>query len=171
MRLGLLQRDLRRLLTDPGAQCSTHYAEQLKSSNRLVLLQECILNWRELTIETSCPLTSRMLTVKRTRISKVANLKRGSSPFSEVLARDFLTGLSAHDDPLIASIAQFELALLDLREGHSEPRTIQWKTEPNEVLAVLLFGGSLDEVRPGAYLMTVSPDIPGGFRVDLEMEP
>src|SRR6266436_5959415 len=56
------------------------------------------------------------------------------SPFRETQAPAFLETLSSHSDPLIASVAQFELSLMKVRQGDPRAYTVSWAVEPHTIL-------------------------------------
>jgi hypothetical protein len=56
------------------------------------------------------------------------------SPFQETQTPAFLEFMSCHEDTLIASVAQFEMAMIRVRQGDETPYVVQWSAEPLQLL-------------------------------------
>jgi len=70
-----------------------------------------------------------------------------------------------HPDNLVASVAQFELALLTVRQGDPRTHVIRWDIEPHAMLTSLARGIPLvEDSQKGAYEIVVSRDIPSLFQ-------
>jgi hypothetical protein len=74
--------------------------------------------------------------------------------------------LSAHDDALIASVAQFELALMKVRQGDSSSYTVSWNVEPHSILNSVAKDLPLDDCVPkGQYQILISRELPSLFQI------
>ena len=60
------------------------------------------------------------------------------SPFRETQALGFPEALTDHSDRLIRSVAQFELALLKVRQGDAATYVIPWNLDPYTILNSLV---------------------------------
>jgi hypothetical protein len=88
------------------------------------------------------------------------------SPFRETQAPTFLAMLANHDDCLIASVAQFEFALLRVRQGDPDSYVIPWNVDPHNILHSLATDVGLeDEVPRGAFKTIVSRNLPYQFEI------
>jgi hypothetical protein len=151
------------------------YIRRLAGSTHLSLVREIAGWWRGVAIETNCPLTTAVL--RRPGVFDEAVRRFTSrpdvSPFYEQQAGLFLEEMSRHDDPLIASVASFERAVLDVRVfGQGGRQVVEWEHDPYAVLASLTLGTPLDEERcRGRYRTVISPDLPGIFRVEEMVQP
>ncbi|HJY30433.1 MAG TPA: hypothetical protein VJ306_20540 [Pyrinomonadaceae bacterium] len=89
------------------------------------------------------------------------------SPFRETQPPDFLEALISHDDPLLAAIAQFELALWKVRQGDPASYKVSWSVEPHSILNDLAKDRQIDEesVPKGDYEILISRDLPFLFQI------
>ena len=139
------------------------WLEQLASSRELDLVREIALWWRRFQIESLCRYTSRLL--KRLgcferEVEKYFEAN-ATSPFIEQIAPAFLESLRAHPDPLLRSVAQFELACIRLREPSPQRFRIVWDRDPNLALAALDSFALLPAPDGFEYVMQVDAAIPG----------
>src|SRR5207245_365393 len=90
------------------------------------------------------------------------------SPFIEKLGETFLEEMSHHTDTLISSMAQFERALLKVKQGDRTQYIVEWEYDPYRLLQGVMRNTPLDEacIR-GSYRTIISGDTPGLFRVIL----
>jgi hypothetical protein len=170
MELATLQRELLGLIkfSHKPAEDDDPYILAVASSKHLEMVQEIILWWRAYSLERYCIFTSTVL--KRLGIfedavrSFIATHKL--SPFIQKLGPSFLDAMSSHEIPLVASVAQFEHALISVKSGESTVYEITWDCEPNQVISSLLNSTTLDvEALAGDYKMVVSREFLELFRV------
>ncbi|HLK90383.1 MAG TPA: hypothetical protein VKZ18_10840 [Polyangia bacterium] len=125
-----------------------------------------IFLWRVYVLERTCALTFTLLRQRGRLASTIGGFIAGTniSPFRETQAPAFLETLSASDDPLVASVARFELALMLVREADARSYTIEWNVDPHSVLDSLARNLPLDEAAPrGTYQTLVSRELPSHF--------
>src|SRR3954452_1536731 len=112
------------------------YFHKVSQSRDLEEARGNILLWRVYVLERACVLTFSLL--KQRELLKPALdafiAQYNISPFRETQPPDFLEALSTHDDPLVASVAQFELSLWKVRQGDSASYTVYWSIEPHSIL-------------------------------------
>lgn len=148
------------------------YIQRVAQSKHLQEAQTNIFLWRVYVLERTCALTFRLL--KRLNLLQEAIgafiMEHNISPFRETQAPAFLESLSNHSDRLIASVSQFELALLRVRQGDPGCYVVPCTVEPYEVLYSLANDIPLQEKAPeGAYKIVVSRDFPFEFVVVREV--
>jgi len=144
------------------------YIQQVAQSRELVEARRNIFLWRLWVLERTCVLTFNLLK-QRSLLEGLLSAfmaQHNISPFRETQAPAFLEYLSRHQDSLIASVAQFELALLNVREGDPGAYIVAWNVEPHGVLARLARDLPLDAQPPaGAYEIHISGELPGHFQI------
>ena len=144
------------------------HLRSIADSVNLQVTQEVIVEWRELSIEHYCHLTSSALKqfgLFHKEIQSYISI-HGFSPYVEELGNHFLTVLEAHDLELIACIAGFERALINTQHGMCDQVTLKWRHNPYAVLTAIMKGTDLKALQPtGAYQIHVAKDLPGLFRV------
>lgn len=127
-----------------------------------------ILLWRIYVLERTCPLTVTLLR-RRNLLEKTVNsfiARNNISPFRETQAPAFLEDLNAHRDSLIASVSQFELALMKVRQGDSRPYVVSWDVEPIGILNSLALDAPFDgKIPEGLFQILVSREVPGQFQI------
>lgn len=170
MKLAALQRELLALikLSHKPAADADPYILLVASSKHLEMVQEIITWWRAFGLERYCVLTSTLLK----RLGIFEDAVRGFiathtlSPFIQKLGPSFLDAMSNCDISLVASVAQFEHALIKAKLGDSSVYTISWDYEPTQVINSLLESTALD-VRSIAhrYETIVSRDFAELFQV------
>jgi hypothetical protein len=162
--LAQLQRGLLSLLkARPIAAPTDTYFERVAASNELSLAREIALWWRAYSLETYCVFTSTLL--KRfglfDKVIEAFFCSAATSPFIEQLSQDFLMWVSGHRDPLVASIASFERALLRVKRGDSRVYQLEWNRNPESLMSAILQGRELPRVETDrVYRMTISASIP-----------
>ena len=78
----------------------------------------------------------------------------------------FLSGLEAHENEIIACLARFERALMDVYEGVRDSATVRWRHDPHAVLEAVTRGAGLCEVGPsGEYETRVDSTLSGLFEI------
>jgi hypothetical protein len=139
------------------------YLRCVANSHGLAVLREIAIWWRALQLEARCRFTSRLL--KRLGIfhKLVEDYFDNNAipPFVEDLSRDFLSLLSAHTDPLVLSVSQFERGFLEARAGSAEAFEVLWDRHPDIVLRALEEGTEI----PGpeierVYCMRIDRNLP-----------
>jgi hypothetical protein len=162
MNIAQHQRDLFRLVTlgDDRIGADDPYIKAVAQSPQLEMLREVILSWREFDVERSCVLTSallRRLGIFKELVREFAS--RGPiSPFVEKLGEAFLEGVSAYGNPVVASMARFELAILKVKHGDSSEYSVDWPCDPRPVLNGEAAG---ENGGPLGYRTVISVRIPG----------
>jgi hypothetical protein len=170
MSLAIQQRKLLGLLrsTYDATADDDPYIRTVAGSADLLEARRNILLWRVYVLERMCPLTFELLKLRgllETTIDAFVS-QRNISPFRETQAPDFLEMLGSYTDDLVASVAQFELALTRVRDGVSEEYVIPWKVEPHSILNSLARKTPLEDGVPtGDYRIVVSRDLPSLFEI------
>ncbi len=171
MTLAAQQRKLLGLLrsTYDGGADADSYIRTVSASADLLEARRNILLWRIYVLERMCPLTFALLRF-RGQLGDLVDAfirQRNISPFRETQAPEFLDMLSTHPDHLVASLAQFEGAVMRVRAGASGPYAIAWKLDPHSVLLSLANKLPIDEhVAEGEWLIVVSRQESGLFRIE-----
>jgi hypothetical protein len=97
------------------------YVAAAAASAGLEVMRDIVRGWRRLRLDRHCRLTAAMLKRTRRYAGVLHELERGPvSPYIEAAAESFLDAARACGDPLVASVAEFERALL---RGGAERRT------------------------------------------------
>jgi hypothetical protein len=144
------------------------YIQTVAQSKDLREARRNIFLWRLWVLERTCVLTFNLLKrrniLEETLLAFVA--QKNISPFRETQAPAFLEFMSGHPDSLIASVAQFELALTKVRQGDPGAYVVPWNVEPYTTLNSLARDLPLpDRIPPGAYEIHVSCDLPAQFQI------
>jgi hypothetical protein len=159
MTLATRQRQLLGLLkgNDDDSFESEPYIRAIAQSKNLEVTREIILWWRLSSLERYCVLTSQLLKQRKLFESLVQNWlsTHKISPFIEELGKAFLESLREHEDSLVASVAQFELALIKVKKGDSNTYVIDWFYEPYSVLNNLLRGEPVNEKKEQVFYQTL----------------
>ncbi len=140
----------------------------IAGSVNLEVTREVILEWRRLSIEHYCHLTSSALKQLGLFQSEIQTFiaSHDFSPYAEELGNDFLMALETHNQELIASLARFERAVIDIQQGTREHVTMKWRYNPYAVLDAVIKGSGLLALQPvSLYEVHVGKDIDGLFRV------
>jgi hypothetical protein len=144
------------------------YIQRVARSKDLEEARGNILLWRVWVLERTAPLTFNLLKRRNLlRETVCAFIKRHNiSPFRETQAPVFLGALSRHHDSLIASVAQFELALLKVKQGDRGAYVVTWDVEPLTILNSLARGLPLeDKVPEGVYEVHISCELASQFEI------
>jgi hypothetical protein len=170
MDLAVHQRKLLGLIRDtyqvhPDDDAYIHgvaHSKDLKEARRNVFM------WRIFVLERTAPLTFTYL--KRRHLLEAALStfiqQENISPFRETQAPAFLEAMGHHTDRLVASVAQFELALMKVKQGAPETHVVTWDIEPHALLKSLVTDLPLEGVpREGNYQIIVSRDVPSHFQI------
>ena len=140
------------------------YLERAAASREIEILREIAVWWRVFQIEAQCHFTSRML--KRLgcfheTVALYFSINR-TSPFVEELSRDFLRWVHLHHDPFVRLVADFELALLEVRAGSSEQFQVRWDRHPDLFFQSLESGAEFPAAETDClYHLILSRDLPG----------
>ena len=157
----------------PGAG-DDFYIQRVARSKDLEEARRNIFLWRIYVLERTCALTFNLLK-RRCLLEETLSAfirEHNISPFRETQAPGFLEALTDHPDSLVASVAQFELALTKVRLGDPGSYTIDWDVEPCGILNSLAKDIPLeDEPDEGAYQSLVSRDLPSRFEIGQLREP
>ena len=146
------------------------YFHRVSQSRDLEEARGNIFLWRVWVLERNCVLTFTLL--KQRNLLKqeldVFIRQHNISPFRETQPPDFLAALGSHDDPLIASVAKFELSLWKVKQGDPASYTVSWPVEPHSILNNLAKNIPIDEesVPKGDYQILISRDLPFMFQID-----
>jgi len=170
MELASHQRKLLGLIksTYEGSNDEDPYIRKVTQSTNLEVIREIAAWWRALNIERYCVLTTSLLKrwgIFEKTVEEFAK-NRGSSRFIERLGPQFLEEMGGHENHLISSVAQFELALIWVKGGDTDEHVIDWQHDPSVVLDKLLRGAPLGKaIGEGHYRTIVSNEEPGLFRI------
>ena len=141
------QRGLLDLVKGRGTVPTEPYLAEVSRSPALAVVRRTALFWREFQIEQQCVWASQLLHrfgCFGDRVAQYFDRNRTSS-YVEELSRDFLRHLAGDDDPLLRSVAQLELAMLEVAAGADETFTIIFDRNPDSVLLALRCNGDLPE--------------------------
>ena len=145
------------------------YIHKVAQSRDLEEGRRNIFLWRVWVLERTAVLTFNLLKRRGLVEEAVGVFMRQSniSPFRETQTPAFLEAMSGHPNSLVASVAQFELALLKVKQGDAGSYVVPWNHgEPLAILNSLAkdvpFEGSVGE---GAYQILISCDLPSQFKV------
>jgi len=144
------------------------YIQAVARSKDLEEAWRNIFLWRVYVLQRSCVLTFRLLKRRQVLDEAVSAFiaQRNISPFRETQGPAFLEMLSGHGDSVIASVAQFELALMKVRNGDSRSYTIAWCVDPNIVLGSLAKDIPFEDFVPeGLYEVVVSREFSSLFQI------
>jgi hypothetical protein len=144
------------------------YIQRIARSRDLEEARGNILLWRAWVLERTAPLTFNLIKRRHLLQETLCAFINGQniSPFRETQAPSFLGTLSGHPDSLIASVAQFELALLKVKQGDLGFYVVRWEVEPYTILNSLARGLPLeDNVPEGAYEIHASRELPSQFQI------
>jgi hypothetical protein len=146
------------------------YFHRVSQSRDLEEARGNIFLWRVYVLERACILTFTLLKQRNLLKQELDAFisQHNISPFRETQPPDFLETLTSHDDPLIASVAQFELSLWKVRQGDPECYKVSWSVEPHTLLNNLAKDIPIDEesVPKGDYQIRISRDFPFLFQID-----
>jgi hypothetical protein len=170
MELATLQRQLLGLIkfSYQVSEADDPYIRTIAQSSHLQMVREIVLWWRAYSVERYCFFTATLL--KRLDCFDDAVLAFVSthslSPFIEKLGPAFLDAMSDHADPLVASLAQFEHALIKVKKGDLTRYVVAFDHEPYVLLNSLLTGDPFDRAgTAGRYQAIIAHDIPDLFEV------
>jgi hypothetical protein len=158
------QGSMLRLIKARPINTKDSYLKLVEGSAELAAMREIAIWWRTYHLERVCVHTTRLMRRLGLFDQAVAKFNAGTaaSPFAEEIGRQFAAAMSAHADPLVASMAQFEAALLKVRGGSAGRYGIEWDRNPNDVFRALEQGGELPPSEGmSCYFVEVAASIPG----------
>lgn len=144
------------------------YVHKVAASRDLAEARRNIFLWRIWVLQRSCVLTFTLLKQRKLLEEAVRDFiaRHNISPFRETQGPAFLEGLSTHADPLVASVAQFELALVRVKQGDTRTHSVDWHLDPHPVLHALAEDLPLDgRSAQGSYRTHVARDLPHLFEI------
>jgi hypothetical protein len=145
------------------------YFHRVSASRDLEEARGNVLLWRVYVLERTCVLTVALLRQRQCLLPMLQAFIRQEniSPFREFQPRAFLVFASASEDHLIASVAQFELALGKVSEGDSDRFVVPWSVDPHTILKALAEGTSVNDVLPPEpHATIVDRALPGSFAIE-----
>jgi hypothetical protein len=145
------------------------YFHRVANSKDLEEARGNIFLWRVYVLERTCVLTVALLRRQQQLESALQTFiqRHNISPFREFQPLAFLASLAGHPDHLVASVSQFELALMQVRNGDPACHIVPWQIEPQGVLMSLAQGSQFETGTPvGAYTTRISRDLPFLFEID-----
>jgi hypothetical protein len=157
------QDSMLRLIKGRPINTKDSYLQLVEDSGELAAIREIAIWWRTYQLERTCVHTARLMRHLGLFGRAVADFHAGTalSPFAEEAGRQFVAAMSGHADPLVASMAQFEAALLKVRAGSVGRYGIEWDRNPNDVFRALEQG---EELPPSegvpCYFLEVAANIP-----------
>lgn len=158
MNLARMQRELAALIRGEAVSGADDYTAAAASSVGLEMTRQIIASWRELLLRRSCLLTVALLEQRGRLAGALGDLAFRHLPaYGEAAACAFLDQFANDDDALVAAVARFELAAIDVRYGETDAATtIAWPNPPDEVVNRLMLGQPVDELPSGDYTVVVS---------------
>ncbi len=176
MNLATHQRILLGLIRDtytPRAE-DDDYVHRVAACPDLQEARGNIFLWRVYVLERTCVLTVALLRQRGWLDDALNTFMRthNVSPFREYQPLAFLEFLADHDDSLVVSVSQFELALIKVRGGDTGMYAVNWNVDPHGVLHCLAQGLPFAAYVDGCdYVTRVCGALPHGFTVDVLGEP
>jgi len=170
MDLAAHQRALYELIhADSSAEhLSDSYLRKVAASDGLRVVRDILAHWQAFDVRRSCPLTARALG----HLGQFEQVVR-EVPFATADAyldsrsRLFLDHV-ARRGGMIGSVARFERALIDVRRGERQPRTVEWDRDPTPIINGLLEGRWLAALaKRGRYQTVIDPSLAELVRIDL----
>ena len=144
------------------------YIRTVAASPHLVMVREVVRWWRAYGVGRFCVLTATLLRRRGLFDDTISEFVRtvAITPYAEELGDTFLSYMSRSTDPLMASVAGFERALVRAKKGDAAEYTVLWPCDPHAVL-VWLTTPAADELRAadGMYATIVSRALPEMFEV------
>ena len=167
MNLETYQRSLHRLVTHGKPEIDDpQYVQALAGSSSLAVVREIVCFWRAYSLERSCILTTTWLKGQGRFESEVERFLTTEtfSPYADESRVQFLRYLVTDNDPLVAALAEFEIALDEVRFDSCEMRILEWPCDPKPILSAILNDNDIiDPVISKRYRVTISSALPDGF--------
>jgi hypothetical protein len=152
---------------------SDPWLQSVAKSDGLKMIHRIAGWWQRFQIEGQCRYTSRLM--KRLGcfeqyVEEYFNI-HPTPPSIEELTSQFLSSVKQDNDPLLSSVAHFELACLRLNDEISSTDIVTWDRDPSQVLLALENFGTLPSPEPNVrFVMSLSASLPGSVscvRVEL----
>jgi hypothetical protein len=162
--LAQLQDNMLRLIKARPINTKDSYLDLVEGSGELVAIREIAIWWRTYHLERTCVHTARLMRRLGLFGQAVAEFyaDTAASAFAEEVGQQFVAAMSRHADPLVASMAQFEAALLKVRDGNTGRYGIEWDRNPNDVFRALEQGAELPASEEAScYYLEVAANIAG----------
>lgn len=144
------------------------YVQYLKTSIELEITRDVSIWWRSMQLERYCLLTANYLklTSQFDELITAFYLRTNVSPYIERAGQSFLDFLQQADDKLLATIANFEDKLKQVKKGDTGNYSIYWNHEPFGILDALINGKplALESIR-GKYLTIINANLENQFEV------
>jgi hypothetical protein len=159
---------LMRATYEPGAADAPYY-HRVAASVDLREARGNVHLWRIYVLERTCVLTVELLRQGALLDEALQAFIREQniSPFREYQPLAFLDFLAGHEDPLVVSVSQFELALMKVREGDPCHYIVDWSYDPAPILHALAQGAALpDTAPPDLHRIEVGADLPHLFEIN-----
>ena len=159
MNLARMQRNLAALIRGETVAEGDAYTAAAAASGGLHATRQIIASWRELMLRRTCLLTVALLEQRGRLDAALADLAGRHLPaYGEAAASAFLDQFAGDADSLLAAVARFELAAIEVRYGEGDIRiSIDWPNPPDEVIDRLMLGRPIDAALPaGEYRMIVT---------------
>lgn len=163
------QKNLRDLIKGrAGPPAGDQHLAEVAQSPGLAAIREIAVWWRTLAVEEYCPWSTRLLRRLGIFPETVKAFYRGQnvSPYVEKAGEQFLLELGSHAHPVVAALAQFELAMLKVKQGDTREYTVDWDRNPDGVFACVTTGSELPPAEADQYKTYISRAIPGLVRCD-----
>jgi hypothetical protein len=144
------------------------YLEGLRGSAYLELAQEVVQWWKSYRIERFCPLTSELLKQLKLFDKETFEFepKGVNHHYIENVGMAFLSHMSHNLSPLIASVAQFEYALIKTKKGSDTDYIVHWNRDPVPIINALIMQVPLVESNyKENYKIHISRHLKEGFEV------
>jgi hypothetical protein len=138
------------------------YLRLVAESKGLAAIQGIALWWKAFQLESYCWCTGRLL--KRLGMFEEAAqrfyFENAVSPFIEAAGDEFLRLLASHENPLITEVAEFERAVLRVKQGDPGEYCVTWDRNPEEVFRWLFHSGEFPAAESGIiYRMKISGSV------------
>lgn len=145
------------------------YYQRVAASIDLQEARGNVYLWRVFVLERSCVLTVALLR-RRGLLEPALQAfirQQNISPFREYQPLAFLGFLAGHHDRLVVSVAQFELAMMQVRQGDAQRYSVDWHCDPAPVLHALARGGPLPSpAAPAPHRTLVARELPHLFEIN-----
>ncbi len=158
--LARVQKGVLALMKRREWQTDDPYLRAVAGSTGLRMLRKIALWWTMVSLEAQCRYTTRLLKRLGEFDAAVAGFfeNEAVSPFIEEMGPDFLRRIMARHEPLLCSVAEFELSILLIQLGRGAAREIVWDRHPERAIVALERQEALPEPEPGwLYRLRIDP--------------
>lgn len=136
MNLESYQRGLQQLITRGKSDLDdSTYIQDLVDTSRLAVVREIVYFWRTHTLEQFCTITSELLK----RMGRFDNdierfvYSEKFSPYIEEAGLQFLRFMATDGNPIVAALANTELALHSTRTDSNKEIIVEWPCNPEPI--------------------------------------